>query len=235
LHQQGDGQLAIFTNSHERVRVDPNGRVGIGTDSPAHQLDVNGDIHTAGSIIVDGTLYWKAPLRDSSDQQSTPYFQLDFSDYPTGNHLSGGHDLYITSGNVSDLQLKRDVRSLEQALPRLRRLRGVTYHWNETAVDHAGRGLEQRVSAGPQASDAENQAVWAAERAKIRTALAARQIGLIAQDVEKVAPEAVHTGHDGYKRVDYPRLTALLVEAIKELAAEVQILKASPLSGNKDV
>jgi len=45
------------------------------------------------------------------------------------------------------------------------------------------------------------------------------RIGMIAQEVEKVFPESVHTADDGMKTkaVEYPFLVAALVEAIKEL------------------
>jgi len=52
------------------------------------------------------------------------------------------------------------------------------------------------------------------------------QIGLIAQDVEAVLPEMVHEGNDGYKSIDYARLTAVLVEAVKELKAENEELRS---------
>jgi hypothetical protein len=42
-----------------------------------------------------------------------------------------------------------------------------------------------------------------------------RQMGLLAQNVETVVPEAVNE-KDGYKGVDYARLVPLLIEAIKE-------------------
>ena len=42
-----------------------------------------------------------------------------------------------------------------------------------------------------------------------------KQIGLIAQEVEEVIPEIVHTNDDGYKSVSYEKLTAVMVEAIK--------------------
>ncbi len=45
------------------------------------------------------------------------------------------------------------------------------------------------------------------------------QIGLIAQDVEKVMPQLVSEDGDGYKAVSYAKLTAVLVEAVKELKA----------------
>ena len=45
-------------------------------------------------------------------------------------------------------------------------------------------------------------------------------IGVIAQDVEAVAPELVQTRDNGYKAVKYEKLTALLIEAVKELKEE---------------
>jgi len=42
-----------------------------------------------------------------------------------------------------------------------------------------------------------------------------RQMGFLAQDLEKIVPEAVSSGGE-YKSVNYPVLTALLTEAIKE-------------------
>ena len=51
-------------------------------------------------------------------------------------------------------------------------------------------------------------------------------IGLIAQEVEQVLPEVVHTGHDGYKSVAYADIVGILVEAIKELEARVAELEA---------
>jgi len=47
-----------------------------------------------------------------------------------------------------------------------------------------------------------------------------KQIGLIAQDVEKELPELVSEDKDGYKAVSYTKLTAVLVEAVKELKAQ---------------
>ncbi|MBA4373470.1 MAG: hypothetical protein C0402_11495 [Thermodesulfovibrio sp.] len=43
-----------------------------------------------------------------------------------------------------------------------------------------------------------------------------RQIGLIAQDVEKVFPELVLTDSKGYKAVSYDKLVPVLIEAMKE-------------------
>jgi endosialidase-like protein len=46
-----------------------------------------------------------------------------------------------------------------------------------------------------------------------------RQTGLIAQQVEKVFPDMVTVGKDGYRRVNYGLLPYLLLEGVKELKA----------------
>ena len=52
-----------------------------------------------------------------------------------------------------------------------------------------------------------------------------KDIGVIAQEIEEILPEIVDTRDNGYKAVDYSKLTALLIESVKELKAEVDGLK----------
>jgi hypothetical protein len=47
------------------------------------------------------------------------------------------------------------------------------------------------------------------------------QVGLIAQEVEKILPQAVQTEEDGYKSLDYARIVPLLVEGIKEQQKQI--------------
>lgn len=49
--------------------------------------------------------------------------------------------------------------------------------------------------------------------------------GVIAQDVEQVIPEAVTTGTDGIKAVDYDQLIAPLIEAVKAQDARIRALE----------
>lgn len=53
----------------------------------------------------------------------------------------------------------------------------------------------------------------------------ARQIGFSAQEIEAFFPEMVQTDANGYKAVDYSRMTAVLVQAVKEQQAEIEKLK----------
>ncbi len=102
-----------------------------------------------------------------------------------------------TAPTASDGRLKENIRPLEKVLEKIDKICGVTFNWNEI-----GKNITHN-SAG-----------------------ANREIGVIAQDVETVFPELVVVGNDGYRRVDYAKMTAVLVEAVKELKAENDALKA---------
>ena len=52
-------------------------------------------------------------------------------------------------------------------------------------------------------------------------------VGVIAQEVEKVLPELVTTRDNGYKAVKYDKLTAVLIQAVKELSERVKTLEKS--------
>jgi hypothetical protein len=54
-----------------------------------------------------------------------------------------------------------------------------------------------------------------------------RNLGVIAQEVEAVIPEVVHTQNDGMKSVAYGNIVGVLIEAIKELKQEIETLKGN--------
>jgi len=59
--------------------------------------------------------------------------------------------------------------------------------------------------------------------------IAAKQtpnVGVIAQEVEKVLPELVHDRENGYKGVDYSKLTGLLIEVVKTQQEKIEILES---------
>ena len=51
-------------------------------------------------------------------------------------------------------------------------------------------------------------------------------IGVKAQEVQAQYPELVHEREDKYLSVDYVKLTAVLLEAVKELSAKVEALES---------
>ena len=50
-------------------------------------------------------------------------------------------------------------------------------------------------------------------------------VGVIAQEIEKVLPEVVVDRDNGYKAVRYEKIVALLIEAIKEQQLQIDELK----------
>ena len=96
----------------------------------------------------------------------------------------------------SDKRLKKNIENLNGALFNITRLNGVSFNWNATAKNEMGIVDEKQ------------------------------QIGVIAQELEKVYPQLVKTNEEGFKTVNYVSLTAVLLEAIKELNNKVSTLEA---------
>jgi hypothetical protein len=185
-----------------------NGYVGIGVDNPVTKLEVAGVMR----ILRDDDY---VPPGDGEGMEL--YYDpiegvgvIDVFERPMGyRHFSFAHGsvgigtkimderLHVI-GKVkahdfvtkSDGRLKTDIEKLKNVLDRLDQIEAVTYVWND-----------------------KDNSVEEADRA--------RRIGVIAQEVEKVFPEIVVSGDEtGYKSVSYNQLTAILLEAVKELKAE---------------
>ncbi len=105
-------------------------------------------------------------------------------------------------GAASDRRLKQAIAPLpDDTLDRVVRLRGVSFRWADAYRKVADFAFTDR-----------------------------KQIGVIAQEVEREFPELVTTagtGKDAYKTVDYGKLTAVLLEAVKELNAKNTRLEAA--------
>jgi hypothetical protein len=193
-----DGQIAFYTD----------GDVG---RSPQMTINKDGQIVVNGSLFAGGGLnYYWGPDRAWKNIQNRA---SDFA----GSYSTGG---------PSDARLKTAVRPLRGALASVLRLTGLRYRWAETGLDHLTRAVADGVSAGPDATEDDHRRIRAAEVAKARADLAGDDIGLLAQDVERVVPEVVHDGPGGYKHIRYGQLTALLVEAVKEQQALIGELRA---------
>ncbi len=51
------------------------------------------------------------------------------------------------------------------------------------------------------------------------------EYGVIAQELQKEFPEMVNVEESGYLSVDYKQLIPVLIEAVKELKMEIDLLK----------
>ena len=179
------------------------------TTAPDGGLTVTGTgVSTfAGSVIVGGDIFVHGRLKY--------YWGPDGKWKQVENRYGNWAGSYDTGG-PSDLRLKSQVESLPTALDKVLHLRGVSYQWNDEALKYFTRDIENNLSAGPEATAADNQNLWKAERDKRYRELGTNQVGVVAQDVEAVLPEAVTTDEAGYKSVRYHYLIPLLIEALKE-------------------
>jgi hypothetical protein len=173
------------------------------------QIDQAGNVEVSGQLEVKGALFVNGPLNY--------YWGPDKVWKNVQNRANDFAGSYSTGGpSPSDLRFKSEPQTIPSALDKVRSLRAVTYRWNEQALQYFTRDIETTVSAGPDATEEENQKVWQTERSKRYKELANMQVGVVAQDVEAVLPEAVSTDEAGYKSVRYQDLIPLLIAALKE-------------------
>lgn len=66
---------------------------------------------------------------------------------------------------------------------------------------------------------------WNDEAAALGLPPGDRRVGVIAQELEKLFPELVKPGADGYRRVDYSALAALAIAGVQELHVELAKLR----------
>jgi hypothetical protein len=105
----------------------------------------------------------------------------------------------ITAYYSSDERLKQNIKTIESALYKLRKVRGVMFDWKDEVIEK--RGGEDKYF------------------------VRKHDTGVIAQEIELVLPEVVAIREDGYKAVRYEKLAGLIIQAINELADEVEELK----------
>ena len=105
----------------------------------------------------------------------------------------------ITAFYSSDVALKENIHNIESPMDKVQQLNGVLFDWKQDWIDTNGGedGYFVRKT----------------------------DVGVIAQDVEKVLPEVVGTRPNGVKAVKYDRLCALLIECVKDLQSQVNDLK----------
>lgn len=120
---------------------------------------------------------------------------------------------------TSDARLKSNVKSLDGEWEKLMDLNPVSYTLSSDAefgkIDAVGGNLGLDKTAGSMT-----------EAGKVDSKINNRvQYGYVAQELKEVFPDLVMEDEDGYYSVDYIGLIPLLVDAVKNLSAEVASLK----------
>jgi sarcosine oxidase gamma subunit len=178
----------------------------VGTDVQAFDAgltDIAGLAVTDGNIIVgNGTNFVAesgATARTSLGLGTASDVQFD--SFGVGTAASGTTGEIRATNDVtafysSDVALKENIINIPNPLEAIRKLNGVLFDWKKSYIDK--RGGEDGYF------------------------VRKKDVGVIAQEVEKVLPEAVAQRPDEIKAVKYDRLTCLLIEAVKVLSDKIQ-------------
>ena len=105
----------------------------------------------------------------------------------------------ITAYYSSDLTLKENLSLINTPITLINQINGYFYDWKDSYIQ--SRGGEDGFFVRKQ------------------------DVGIVAQEVEKVLPQIVATRQDGVKAVKYEKIVPLLIESIKELSREIEKLK----------
>jgi hypothetical protein len=160
-----------------------------------------------------GIGYYKARMwTEVGSNYDTTQFGIDVAN----NARTLATRLYINNGDTyhsgdviayaSDFRLKENIKPIENALDKIQKISGVHYQWKDKVTE---LGFDPTTK---------------------------QDIGVIAQEIQAVLPEAVKPAPfdyiggssksgENYLTVQYEKIVPLLIEAIKELKAEIDILK----------
>ena len=152
-----------------KIKFSSNSSGNYGQQGTIEYLHGDGDVTTTGGNSNDG---WVV-----SGTEPRTVFKVEGDIEATSN-------VYASS----DISLKDNIVTYENALDKVLALRGVEYDRNDLDGVH--------------------------------------EVGLIAQEVEEIIPELVGESKDGLKNIAYGKLTAVLIEAVKELKKENDALSA---------
>ena len=96
----------------------------------------------------------------------------------------------------SDENLKENITTITDPLDKLSKLKGVEFDWKDQYINQLGPLVKAK-----------------------------HDVGVIAQDVERIFPGLVNEKSNGFKMVQYEKLIALLIEAVKEQQIQIDDLK----------
>jgi hypothetical protein len=171
IYRESGGQWALYWNPG-------NACMGIGTTNT-----VAGYTARTSNMYVDGTMFGGGALYGTImyDTNNGAYY-CDPNGTSNMNAIT-----CISLTETSSKRYKENIYTLDSALDKVVRLRGVSYN---------------------------------------RKGSKTSEIGVIAEEVAEIIPEVVNFDiENNPDSVSYGRITALLIEAIKELKSEIEVLK----------
>lgn len=117
---------------------------------------------------------------------------------------------------VSDIRYKQNITELggrgnESVLKQITDLNPISYNYKQVYQDYKSDTLVNRVGQFDEKSQVFQK----------------KHFGLIAQDLQKIYPDLVYENDNGYLAVNYTEIIPLLIQSIKELKEEVDVLSSA--------
>jgi len=199
----GTTVLDIVMNGATDVTLDAPGDINIDADGGDIVFKDGGttrgslDIGTADTIKFKAGSTEEMRLTTSGLAIENGLYVGDASTAPTDNEVRAQGD--ITAFHSSDRRLKENITPITDALDKVCKINGVEFDWTDEHIEK--RGGEDGYF------------------------VRKHDVGVIAQEVQDVLPEVVREREDNTLAVDYERMVALLIEAVKDLKKEVEELK----------
>lgn len=192
------GVLSIAQGGLGSSSTPSNGQIPIGNGSVYVSAAITGTANRVTVTNGSGTITLSGP-QDLATSSSVQFgsFGVGTAASGTTGEIRATND--ITGFYSSDKRLKENIKNIENPLQKLSAINGVTFDWTEEFINSKGGedGFFVRKN----------------------------DIGVIAQEIEQVLPQVVAERPDGVKAVNYEKLVALLIEGVKELQKEVDLLK----------
>ena len=215
--------LIEFTDGDNAIAIADGGGVTIATslDMNGTELILDADADTSITADTDDQIDFKvgntdqvkltdgalSPVTDSDVDLGTTslaYKNAYIDSLGLGTNASGTVGEIRASNNItayysSDIGLKENLNPIKNSIEKIQAISGYNFDWKDEVVKERGGEDDYFV----RKSD----------------------VGVVAQEIEAILPEACATRPDGTKAVRYEQLVPLLIEGIKELKAEIEELK----------
>lgn len=159
---------------------------------------ING-LTLTGTVTTTGNLTLGGSITSVA---TTGNFQMNSLGVGTAGSATAGEiraTNNVTAYYASDRKWKENIKPINGALEKVEAIGGKTFDWTKEYTDSHG-GVDGYF-------------------------IIKEDFGVIAQDVQKVFPQAVRTRKDGTLAVDYAKLSALALQAIAELSTKVSNLE----------
>jgi hypothetical protein len=204
----------------EKIRVTGDGKVGIGGIEPTTNLHVNDP--AGAKIRVSGANGSAYELNNANTRIGIPATNT-LALYTSNNErlridLNGNVGINTASPGAG---LRLDVNGNTRVTGTLTTTGDINAGGDVTAFTTSDQRLKNNITPITGALEKIDrisgvQYDWNTELQSNRTG---HDVGVLAQEIEAIIPEAVTTREDGYKAVNYEKIIPLLIQAIKELKA----------------